>query len=156
MPRRRLLLTLLAFAACEHTPTELDPGGGLLVTDAGAYVARHERGTGGYAEYGFTVVARFTNTTSRTLYLENCFPDAKGPTFGVALVDPPADAFGSAYSPFWACVGVDLAHMVVVRPGATRVDTIHVVGPTAVDGITQRPLGAFDGRMRLVYEVMTG
>ena len=153
---RRLptLLALAALSACDHTPTE--PGGGALRTQTTGYLARYEGGDGGNAQYGFTVVARFTNATARTVYLENCFGrPGEGPIFGLELLDRTTDRFGPAYAPVWACVGVDLAHMIAIRPGATRVDTLHLTGPNAVDGVTQQPLGVFEGRMRLVYTVFT-
>lgn len=130
------------------------PGAGTVVlqTDRDEYVASYEGGEGPYRQYGFSVVARFENRGSSTVYLGRCYPDSPHPIYGVKLVAD-GESWRAAYSRVWACVGHD--RQIQVRPGELRVDTLHLLGPNAVDGRTNQPLGTFTGQMRLIYEVQT-
>lgn len=105
----------------------------------------------GFVEYEFTIVATFTNPTDDTVYLGRCFPDSPGPVYGVDLVSP-EDEWGAAYSRFWGCVGHD--QQFAVAPGAARVDTLRISGPTAWQGGAY--LGLLEGLFRLRYSVRTG
>jgi hypothetical protein len=131
-----------------------------LRTDARAYVARHAGGVGNEAEYRFTVIATFTNTGPHAISLARCLPTDAVPIHAVWHADHttggPADegtraANLPAYSPRWGCRGGSPPF--VVAPGATRVDTLRLRGPWGWDAASGRPRGAFEGRMRLLYEV---
>lgn len=125
-------------------------GGTALATDRASYTATYERGTGSYSEYGFTIVARFTNTGRNPVYLGRCYPTSPQPIFGVTLVGEDA-THRSAFNGTWACVGH--SQQFLIAPGDVRVDTLHISGPNGFNGITGQPYGTLSGRMRLSYEV---
>ena len=158
MTRFRSMLVaaaMLGAAGCDEGRTvgpasfALDEGL-LLTTDATRYEARPLAIDDAFYEAGFRIRARFENRTDRTLYLENCYSDWTSPTWGIAVANGGGDA---AYDPAWACVGHD--GQIEVKPGEVREDVIDVRGPTARDGITNEPLGRFEGRFRLVYHART-
>jgi hypothetical protein len=140
-----VLLSLPALS-CESLVTPED-GDVVLSTDREVYIATFIGGTGAYASYGFDVEVRTVNRGSGTVFLPRCYPDSRFPTFALELMDPEAER--SAYSPNWACVGHD--HQIAIRPGESRIDTLRMVGPTAVLHVEQRPLGVFEGTMRIRY-----
>lgn len=152
-------LGLAAVAACSD-PLAPDSsagilsgrGGVVLTTDSSDYTAAYLGGDGPYRRHGFRVVARFENHTLRTLFLARCFPDTPGPIFGIR-VDDVGIAWGSAYSPVWACVGHE--NQIAVPPLQSRTDTLFIQGPTGFDGRTGQYFGTLTGRMRLAYEVQT-
>jgi len=160
---KRLLMTGIVVSPSLACTTATDPAtlsggppvtGEALLTDATFYHATYRRGEGSYREYGFGVVARFTNRTSAPVDLGRCLPDSPTPIHGVVLAgadDAGSDGTGSAYSGAWACVGHDQPF--VVQPGQTRVDTLQIIGPNSFDGRTGQPFGTLVGRMRLVYDV---
>ncbi len=147
--------SILALAGCTSgsgSPTGPDSGNLLLSTDRAAYTAVLVGESGTFEEHGFTVIATFANQGGEPVYLARCFPDTPVPIYGIRLVDS-SDPFGSAYSPFWACVGHD--QQILVPPGSTRTDTLLLLGPNARDGATKEPLGALSGEMRLSYRVQS-
>lgn len=124
--------------------TEPDPPGGspTLETDRATYQASPMAGSSSYRWYGFTLVARYTNQTARTVYLARCYPDSKAPIYSLRGV-----GFASAYDGAWACVGHD--NPIRVEAGRSRTDTLRIQGPTAwSDG---RPIGELQGVFELVY-----
>ena len=145
------VVTLLVLGTgCARVPSEpadVTP----LVTDRSSYAATYEGGDGTYRRYGFTVIARYTNSSSAPVYLGRCYPTSPHPSVGVALVEASGTGRESAYSPIYACVGHD--QQIVVSPGAVRTDTLHLVGPNAYNGITKEPYGVLAGPMRLSYQV---
>jgi hypothetical protein len=152
-----LAALLCTTAACSDATTDPSGAAELLANDDASftvdrtvYTATSDQSIA-YTRYRFQLVARFTNNTSQPVFLSRCFPNSDSPTFGVELLDPPTDRWGSAYDMAWACVGHDAQFE--VAPGATRIDTYEISGPNAFDGHTQRPFGVLAGRMRLVYEV---
>ena len=84
------------------------------------------------------------------MYLRRCLPDSDTPIYGVVSLDN-TGADRSAYDPSWGCVGHD--KQFAVAPGVTRVDTLHLKGPWGVERGSGRPLGRFEGRMQLTYQV---
>lgn len=124
--------------------------GAPVQTDTTEYTARHIGGEGNYRRYGFELVTRFYNAHEDTVFLGRCYPDSPIPIYGVEAVDS-SDRWGAAYSPTWACVGHE--NPIAVAPGATRVDTLQLVGPTAFDGRTGEPFGVLTGEFRLGYSV---
>lgn len=126
-----------------------------LQTDSLSYTAVHRFGTGSYRTYGFRVIARFTNRKAAPVYLASCRPESTSPAFGVVLVgrSDAAGSWGSIFNRAWACVGHD--RQLEVLPGATRTDTLELLGPNAFDGFTGQPFGTFDARIRLGYRVQT-
>lgn len=161
---RRIAFVLLSIlgAACSAAPERVGPGidtsssaigepppPGVFTTNSTSYRGRLVDSV--YKVYKFTVVTRYTNPTSSTIYLERCYPASPIPIYGVLLVSP-ADSV-SAYSPAWACVGHE--HQIGVPPGATRVDTLELTGPNAFDNHTFVGLGVLEGRMRLGFSPMS-
>ena len=136
-------LSLLA-SACV-SPTGTLPGV-VVATDATSYVAELVPGTPPRTHYAFRVIVRTTNGSLQPVHLGRCNPESAGPLFGVVL-HPEAAGARSAYDPIWACVGG--AQPIVIRPGAERVDTLIVQGPTVFNGVTGEPLGVAEGTMSL-------
>lgn len=151
IPRILLGAAILSLPSC--LPTELcgcspvPPP--LITTDRDAYTATHVRDEGTYRQYGFTLIARFQNRTGDAIYLDRCYPDASRPIYGVELLGA-TRPLESGYDPVWACVGHD--NPIVVQPGAERVDTLRITGPTSWDGRTGEAMGRLEGRFRLVYQ----
>lgn len=156
MTRVHLTLAGVALALAGCLPT--DACGCTLVppvaltTDRTEYTATPLEGEGDYRVYGFRVVARFTNWSGAPVYLDRCHPRDPRPMFGVRLRTG-APGLQSGYDPAWACVGHD--DPIVVRPGATRTDTLLIRGPNAWDGSTAQPLGVLEGEFQLTYTART-
>jgi len=140
------LISIALLVGCESEP--VGPGqdleGPAIKTDQLSYVAVPLEGEGDYRRYGFTVVAEFTNLTDRNVFLGRCYPDSPTPMFSVY-----GDGFGSAYSGVWACVGHK--NQFRVKPGQSRVDTLHLRGPSRWSA--GEPQGELEGRVRLRYFV---
>ena len=147
---RPVVLLLLAVGGCSLVgePAPEREVGAPVQTDALVYTAEHVGGGGAYREYGFDLVARFTNPTGETVYLGRAYPDQPRPDYGVVLVGGDDD-WGSAYSGVVAGVGHD--RQIAVAPGETRVDTLRLRGPNAWDGRTGERFGRLEGDVRLVY-----
>lgn len=142
-------LALLA-SACAF-PTEALPRVA-VETDATSYVAEALPGAPPRTQYAFRVIVRTTNSSLGPVRLARCNPQSSGPIFGVEL-HPGSAGTRSAFSPAWACVGG--VEPFEIPPGAARVDTLILQGPTVVNGITGEPVGVAEGTMvlRLVSEV---
>ena len=143
-------ITAVAFAwallpGCGDHPTAPLPAE--LTTDATQYLAAAGAPLGTGREYTFTLIARFTNGSRYTVHLSRCTYDASTPIYGVASADGNAEV---AYSPGWGCPGGNYFH---VAPGESRIDTLAIRGPWSMDGRTGAPMGVFDGRFVLVYEM---
>jgi len=150
MKRQATIPTLVLLASsiapgCQPDFVEPEPNP-LLQTDRRQYVASYESGEGNYRRYSFKVLAQISNPGPEPMYLERCFPNSPVPIYGVPLVN---DQLESAYNAPWACVGHH--NPIVVAPGATRLDTLRIVGPYATDGVTGQPLGVLEGRFLLFY-----
>lgn len=152
---RRLLKAAVCFGAapllsCGAVTSPVDDLGpvpnGAFTTDATGYVAARIPGED---RYRFTVISRFQNRGSATLYLGRCFPDSPQPLFSADLAAPGAQE--SAYSSFFSCVGHD--QQFAIPPGAVRFDTLQVAGPNAFDGRTHAPIGVTSGDFRLFFDV---
>jgi hypothetical protein len=133
-------------AACSSAtaPAAADDVAAALTLDRARYVAARVSPAGTLPQYAVTVVARLRNGSTEPLRLEACGA-APGPIHGVEQVRP-AHPDGSAFSPVWGCpAGPPL----VLAPGAERVDTLVLRGPTGVQG--GRVLGALQGTVRLTY-----
>ncbi len=149
---RRVMTEILVagVAACSSAGTEPvgAPPPGPFTTDAVVYTATKVRD----GQYTLRVVARYTNSTSGTLYLARCYPSSPTPIYSVQLLTP-GNKDGAAWNPGWGCVGHN--QQIVVQPSQTRVDTLELYAPNALDGITHVPYGAFEGTVRLGYGVLT-
>lgn len=119
--------------------------------DRTEYTATYVRGEGQGSTYGFTIIARYENTTADTLYLPRCRPRDRTPEYGVEAIDDTTKE--SAYDGVWLCVGHDSP--IVVAPHTARVDTLRIEGPNSFDGKTNEPLGTLEGEFRLIYTVST-
>jgi hypothetical protein len=144
----RVALLFAFVAGVDAVWRPVEPITGSLTTNDTSYVASRESGGGPIARYGFTLVARYHNPTKAPIYLARCYAASKTPLYDVRLVQSNRSS-GSAYSPVWACVGHD--KQIVVKPGATRVDTIAISGPATWSGLTKKPIGVLEGRFRLGY-----
>ncbi len=129
-----------------------DPANYLLSTDRASYTAVVAGTIGSQPQYGFTVITAFTNRAKRMVYLARCAPSSPTPMFSVEMVGS-AEPPGPAYNGVWACTGHD--QQIPVAAGATRSDTLFLVGPNSFDGATGQPIGALTGAMRLRYTVQT-
>lgn len=118
--------------------------------DRTEYTAAYVRGEGQGSTYGFTIIARYENTTADTLYLPRCRPRDRTPEYGVEAIDDTTKE--SAYDGVWLCVGDS---PIVVAPHTARVDTLGIEGPNSFDGKTKAPLGTLEGEFRLIYTVST-
>ncbi len=136
-------LSLLA-SACV-SPTGALPGV-VVETDATSYVAEPLPGTPPRTQYAFRVIVRTTNGSLEPVRLGRCNPESAGPIFGVEL-HPESAGTRSAFSPVWGCVGG--VQPIEIRPGAVRVDTLTIQGPTVVNGVTGEPVGVAEGTMLL-------
>ena len=143
-----LLLVSVACSGVAGPEAAAGPDSGTFTTDAAAYTAKASGSLLGNPIYSVTVVARFTNPGTSTIYLARCYPDSPTPIYGVALVGQ-TDSWGAAYNPAWACVGHD--KQIAVRPGETRVDTLKLTGPNAFEGSTNKGFGVTAGRFKLTY-----
>jgi hypothetical protein len=145
-----LALVIAAHAGCGRGPLEPDPVrlGEPIQTDRVRYAARVVRGSGPPTEYAFTAVASYTNESSSDVHLDRCFAHSEGPLHHVVMAGS-ASGRTSAYSGFWACVDHD--DPIVVRAGATRVDTLRLTAPQGWDPQTRTPAGEMAGPMRLAY-----
>ena len=93
-----------------------------LRVDQTTYRASCTQGKGEGCTYGFTLIARYENPTTDTLYLGRCTPEDRTPVYGIMVAsDSTEDA---AYNPVWACVGHD--YPIVIAPHRTRVDTLKI------------------------------
>jgi hypothetical protein len=157
MRRIARVLALSCAAACaadghlttpDSSSTNRPPPAGIFTTNSTEYTARIVDSIYSHPVYAVTVVTRYRNTTGATIYLERCYPTSPTPMFGVILVAP-TDSWGSAYNQAWACVGHD--QQLPIQPGATRVDTLQLLGPTMFSGYTNAPFGLSEGTMRLSF-----
>lgn len=123
---------------------------GVFMTDATGYLAHQITAIGTLTRYRFTVVTRYANRGTTTLYLGRCFPTSPQPLFTVVSADLSGT---SGYEYAWACTGHD--KQFALAPGATRVDTLQVEGPNMWDGRTHSPLGVTSGRFKLFFDVRT-
>lgn len=123
----------------------LGPDGSVAIqTDQSSYRATYINGEGAYRQYGFELVAKYTNHTKKTVYLDRCSPDSDTPMYGVRGV-----GFESAYNGAWACVGHDRQFR--IEPGESRTDTLHISGPTMWSAGV--PHGKLEGVFELGYGV---
>lgn len=136
-------LALLA-SACV-SPTEALPGV-VVETDATSYVAEALPGTPPRTQYAFRVIVRTTNGSQEPVRLARCNPESAGPIFGVELYAVTAGT-RSAFNPAWGCLGG--VAPIEIRPGAARVDTLIIHGPTVFNGVTGEPVGIAEGTMVL-------
>lgn len=132
-------------------PTNLGPvPNGPFTTDVTGYIARLVPGSAPQTQYRFTVISRYENRGSVSLYLGRCFPTSPQPLWSVGLADTSETGF--AYVQIWACVGHD--QQFELAPGAVRVDTLQILGPNAFDHNTHQPLnGITNGQFCLYYDV---
>jgi hypothetical protein len=145
-------------------PVRLPSGGnqvpaqiaGTLTTDSMVYTARPTGRAGNSTQYAFTVIARLANRGDAPLYVPRCYPTSPGPVYGVQLLDTaatpqPGTANRAAYNRMWGCVGHN--NPIEVSPGAVRIDTLRLVGPTMWSGQGGEGIGRVEGRFRLSYQV---
>ncbi|HKX31730.1 MAG TPA: hypothetical protein VJ302_28855 [Blastocatellia bacterium] len=119
----------------------------VIRTDRVDYLAKFERTIDKYPIYGFTVITEFPNCTPVPIYLEGCRPDILYPIYSVGLVGATEGKY-SAYNPAWACVG---GVVKVVQPWETRVERLHLQGPSGwsqKDGIGGQ---VFEGQLYIDY-----
>lgn len=141
---------VLACTTPTESPRDLGPvPDGSLMTDATGYVAQLIIGSERPTQYQFTVISRFENPSAAPVYLARCSPDSPHPMYSIGTAD--GSAVQSAYDPAWACVGHDKQFEIL--PGAARVDTFVVQGPTEFDENTQQAIGVTTGVFRFFLSV---
>jgi len=127
-----------------------------LQTDRRTYDARPTSDEPPYF-YEFTVLARVRNGTARPVQVKRRCPltDAELQAKPVPDYDVPAvpEDTGSAYSPVTMCAEIVPTPVIVLQPGASRIDTLRIVGPSSWDHYTKRPVGNLSGHFRLTYEL---
>lgn len=142
---RVVLAVVVSLVACRND-SPLGPGGvgpPAVQTDRDAYTAAFVRSTTWFDVYEFTIVATLTNHAQQTIYLDSCGGKSM---FLVAALD--GDHPDSAFNPAWICAE---SARLAIAPGVTLVDTLHLRGPTLVDGFTHEIIGAMEGRASIVY-----
>jgi hypothetical protein len=127
----------------------IPPGELTLHTDRPSYVALPALNEPPYL-YTFTLVGRLDNTMGRPVHLNRSCRGEPMPQYGVRAAE---EGLESAYDPLWICAELRPTPVIVVQPGETRVDTLHIEGPSTWNGRTKQPYGVLAGRFRLVYEV---
>ena len=120
----------------------------LVTTDKPSYEAASLAG----GRFGFQVITRTENVSSRNVIVGRCFPDSRLPIYNVGMADTKGDPM-SAYNVAWACVAHD--NNFVLTPGAVRVDTLFLTAPNAVNhtGGGSLILGQMEGRMVIAFAV---
>ena len=144
--RKLLVFALGSTLSCGSASEPLDPGNGLLTTDASSYVARLT----GPGSYSLRIITRYANPSDTAIRLGRCYPDTPYPMYGVKLVSP-ENPQGSAWNPNWGCVGLRDDQLLLVPPHMERVDTFNMIAPNTWDGITHQHYGELSGRFRIVY-----
>jgi hypothetical protein len=146
---RHFLCSLLLLTACTREVTA-PTFAATLATDPTAYSATLANTGDDFPEYHVVVIARYMNRGSTPIYWQPCEPTfSSAPDFTVDLVDPDSGA-SSAYNGAALCVG---AGPVELRPGESRMDTLHVSGPSNWNFATDQYSGTLQGRMQLHYAV---
>ncbi len=151
MPRTPALLlpAVLAALAAGACAEATGPDSAVVATtDATSYVAEIIPGSAPRTRYAFRVVVRIDNRSARPVALARCAPGSTSPIFGVTL-QADSVALRSAFDPGWSCVGG--VPPLVLAPGATRLDTLAIQGPTAFDGVSGAPRGVTAGLMTIHF-----
>lgn len=155
MARSPVLVTIglgLVLTSCSGV-TEPRPDLGpvpdrVFMTDATGYVAHRIPNSGALVRYRFTVITRYANRGTVSVFLGRCFPTSPQPLFSVVAAD---SSVRSGYEYVWACVGHD--KQFELPPGALRTDTLQVEGPNMFDNGTNTGIGATSGRFKLYFAV---
>jgi hypothetical protein len=105
--------------------------------------------------YTFTLVARLDNGMARPLQIKRRCPQETAPQDTVPEYDVQAveEDLNSGYSPVQICAEIRPTPVIVVPPGESRFDTLHITGPHMWNGYTKEPGGVLAGRFRLAYEL---
>lgn len=121
--RRGLLGIALLTAGCSDVPRIFPPipPTGPFLTDSVRYVSRQVSS----ATFKFSVVARYSNPLNAPIHLRRCSADAPHPDYDVDLLSPGSNGYVVTHG----CDANDSP--IVVAPGATRTDTLTIVGPTS-------------------------
>jgi hypothetical protein len=119
-----------------------------FTTDSAVYTPAAS-GTAPFIQYAFTVIARYANTGTTPIALQN----SCGPHPIWNIVGAGNNVGVSPYDPGTLCLVQSPA--LIVAPGAVRVDTIHFQGPTSTsaDGT---PFGPLYGQFQIVYRAGAG
>lgn len=144
------IASALLLAACHDTVAPAEHiRAGPFMTDRSSYTATPVSQQPGFTVYGFEAVTSFTNVTADTLFLERCMPADRHPIYAVIQVAPAGETSG--YSPAWACTGG--TPPIAVAPGAVRLDSLRLTGPTSFDETTGKPIGATTGTFAIRFQV---
>ena len=151
LPRQFTHALIFAIAAvCQRGETLVEqPGEVVIRTGRAEYFARFQDDPAAWGPFGFAVVARFENRSKAPVYLDRCGPTSPSPDYAVLSVALHQDGNRSAYTAPNFCFPHDSP--VVVEPGESRTDTLHVSGPYVVDNQTGRSFGAREGQFFLSY-----
>jgi len=129
----------------------LAPSGAVsLETNASTYVALRSPSGDPGNQFSIEMVVAVSNGTGAPVTLQGCADNADGtPRFAVSMAATRND-WAPAYEDVNGC---PTPAVITLATGESRVDRILLSAPRLFDGSTGAPLGALEGRMRLVYYV---
>jgi len=127
-----------------------------LTTDATAYVAKTKSEWKATKRYHFTIITRFENRSSGTVFLGRCNPASTKPLYSFFDADTNRTRkyMMPAYATFGGCVGHD--KQFELQPHQVRIDTLLIEGPNAFDKQTGEGVGRLAGAFKLRFDVRTG
>lgn len=133
-----LAVLLAACTGCGRDGPHSTPS---LTLDQTGYVTRLVAPNTVYRQ--FTVIATTANRDVDAVIIPLC---AGTPFYSMEPVDSDAD---SGYSPAYGCE--TQTTQFTLAPGASRVDTIVVRGPTSTNGYTGEAIGLLQGRFIMMF-----
>lgn len=145
------VVAMLALGLIGCREQVLAPSGAVsLETNASMYVALRNLSGDAGNQYSMEMVVAVSNGTAGPVTLQGCADNSDGtPRFALSMA-----ATRNDWSPSYEDVGGCLTPTVItLAVGESRVDRIVLAAPRLFDGLTGAPLGALEGRMRLVYFV---
>jgi hypothetical protein len=124
-----------------------------VTTDRTSYEATYVDGEGAWTRYSVDVVVRTVNVGRSPLYISSCSASPASPVFGVVQVSGNGEGGAhSAFSPVWACPGFP---PIQLAPGEIRLDTLRLMAPNGVNGITGQVMGSLEGTKKIGWDVRT-
>jgi hypothetical protein len=151
-----MMLLAAGVCSCSTATNPEDQTGAPFTTDATTYTAKRVSGTAPNVRvYGFTAVTRYTNRTATPIQLPTCSTQSAGPLYGFTNLDDPLPTGWIVYG-IGAFVCLAGEQWIVVAPGATRVDTLHLEG-TALVNVETGTVSPWvvEGQFRIFFQAMS-
>lgn len=139
-------LSLVALGCSTVTVDDGSNGSVTVTTDKPSYESKLLGGSGVNAMYGFTLVARIENHSSKSVLLNTCGDHV---FYNVELADGAFNSL-SAYDPVWACRSI--ASTLELKPGDIHEETLLLQGPS-LGGGHELPTNKLSGPMVIGYGV---